>query len=169
MCAVRTVREGYTLYEYPTKSTWPPLNITAEHYCNRTGLARRGTPCSCLGGNCTKHPHTNPQTCSNGVCSRFICADFNATQCGLPGATSCQLGCTGPLWGNGKECVSTFSVKKRPGGVKKGRYMTEGSPCNRYKGVCGVGGTCHNLDTTDYKSAPPPFTKEWFRVNYKCV
>eukprot|EP00039_Didymoeca_costata_P027817 m.19246 g.19246 ORF g.19246 m.19246 type:complete len:758 (+) comp6522_c0_seq1:69-2342(+) len=128
------------------------------------------TPCNCLEGNCTKNPHTNAQTCEGGECLSFICENyFGASQCGLPGDASCELGCKGNGWGNGEECVSTFPYSgfKRPYEVGEGRYLPAGTPCRGYNGICDANGKCRDVNQVDSKKSMAPFSTNWFKAYYK--
>lgn len=126
------------------------------------------TPCNCLKDNCTMFPGTNAQTCTSGICAAFICEDYGAVQCGLPGSASCQLGCKGDGWGYPGECVSTFGKKsKMPDGFRQGRFLNPGTPCMGYHGICDGDGVCQSSDTMDTKEWTPPFTQAWMVKNWK--
>eukprot|EP00038_Savillea_parva_P005852 m.160320 g.160320 ORF g.160320 m.160320 type:complete len:827 (+) comp11930_c0_seq1:1761-4241(+) len=107
------------------------------------------TPCRCQGDDCNAHPGTNPQVCDRGVCHKYVCELYGATQCGLMHPHSCELGCRGSGFGDGTECVSTFDTSKTPSGFGGGRFYVAGTPCRRNLGRCDSGGTCVTIDQAD--------------------
>ena len=149
-------------------------DCAAETYCTGDNsvcpmvVNADDTPCNCLQDNCTLFPGTHSQTCQSGTCNNFICEDYGATQCGLPGSASCQLGCKGEAWGFTGECVSTFARSgKKPAGFTTGRFLKAGTPCMGYHGICDADGVCQSSDTLDTKEWTPPFTQAWMAKNWK--
>jgi len=125
-------------------------------YCNGTSSScpvrspvSDNTPCHCYGGDCESNPNTHPQVCRAGVCHTFVCELYGGEQCGLPHPNSCTLGCRGPGWGNGEECVSTFDVSKPPANFSEGRLLTPGTPCRMNLGRCDEMGSCVTVATDD--------------------